>query len=289
MKSKLPEQVYDEYCPGNELNLNREHYFWDRPSRLGIPVYAEGGITARRRGSVLFMHHRYPYLAVEMVVYGSLLYLFDGEKIRGETNDVFLLHHNKDSGFRNNSTGYYEKRVLILTGSMCDALVENIGLGNVKRIHPSDPDGIRKRMEAILLLLKEKKEGTEFEIASKSCDLLFTLAAECQKNAFPGPENLRRTLTCIESQLYLPLSVDNMAAFCKVSPATLARLFRKYLQCTPMEYLLQKRMKHARDLLRTTELSIKEISVRCGIPDQLYFSTVFKKNCGESPREYRKK
>ncbi len=288
MRKTFSRKSYDDYCPGNGLNLKMESHFWDRPSRLGIPFFAESALIAQRRGGVVFMHHHYPMCALELIVSGELTYLIEGEKIRAETGDIFLLHHDSNSGFRNSPEGYYEKRVLILAGSMRDALLESLGLRTVTRLHPQEIQPIRSRMESIITLLREKKDGTEFELASQSCALLFALAAEYRKGIFHGPENLRRTLSHIESLLQEPLGMEDLSQFCGVSPATLLRMFQKYLQCTPMEYLLKKRMEKAKNLLRMTELPIKEVAVRCGYPDQLYFSTVFRKHTGEAPREFRK-
>ena len=54
------------------------------------------------------------------------------------------------------------------------------------------------------------------------------------------------------------------------------------------EYLTQLRIAHAASLLSTTDLSITEISYRCGFNDSNYFSTVFRKIKGQNPKKYAK-
>lgn len=55
------------------------------------------------------------------------------------------------------------------------------------------------------------------------------------------------------------------------------------------EYIQEVRLKHARLLLNTTKFPIQEIAANCGFLDVNYFTRVFKKVHGMSPREYRNK
>lgn len=72
----------------------------------------------------------------------------------------------------------------------------------------------------------------------------------------------------------------------------LRKLFKKEMGQTPLEFLTETRMKLAKRLLSTKEISeynITEIAEMCGFSDSLYFSRVFKKNTGYSPSEYAAK
>ena len=66
-------------------------------------------------------------------------------------------------------------------------------------------------------------------------------------------------------------------------------LFKKNLGMTFTEHLNQTRVGKSCSLLTSTTLSLSEIASRCGFEDQSYFSKVFKKQMGVSPKEYRKK
>ncbi len=69
----------------------------------------------------------------------------------------------------------------------------------------------------------------------------------------------------------------------------LCRLFRQEMHTTPNKYLTELRLSSAADLLRGgTSRSITEIARMCGYNDPLYFSRMFKKKYGVSPREYIK-
>lgn len=54
-----------------------------------------------------------------------------------------------------------------------------------------------------------------------------------------------------------------------------------------IEYLTDVRMEKAKELLRNSSKSIKEICLEVGYADSSYFSRIFKKNVGVSPKEYK--
>lgn len=68
----------------------------------------------------------------------------------------------------------------------------------------------------------------------------------------------------------------------------LCRLFRQEMNTTPHKYLSNLRLQTAADILRTGGSSITEAARMCGYQDPLYFSRMFKKKFGVSPREYGK-
>lgn len=66
-------------------------------------------------------------------------------------------------------------------------------------------------------------------------------------------------------------------------------LFAEIVGMSPIVYLNTFRISAACEMLRTTDYSIREVANAVGVEDQLYFSRVFKKQKGVSPREYRAK
>lgn len=66
------------------------------------------------------------------------------------------------------------------------------------------------------------------------------------------------------------------------------RLFKKVLGKTFSEYVVSIRINKACQLIKNTDLSIKEIALKVGYADYFYFNKVFKKQCGTTPARYRK-
>lgn len=100
---------------------------------------------------------------------------------------------------------------------------------------------------------------------------------------------LARAVACIDRDFTNgKLSLEQVAAAADISPNYLSALFRRELNCTFIEYVTGKRMALARHLLRTTSKPTGRIALEAGFRDPHYFSHLFKKTQGLSPREYRK-
>lgn len=83
------------------------------------------------------------------------------------------------------------------------------------------------------------------------------------------------------------IGLSVLAAEKGVTKSYLASLFHKETGITVTDYIFQTRIERALYLLNTTKLSISEIALGCGFSDPNYFSRVFKKLQGKSPKSYR--
>jgi len=73
-----------------------------------------------------------------------------------------------------------------------------------------------------------------------------------------------------------------------LNPSILTKKFNTQIGISPKQYILNKRLEYAKELLVNTNASIFEIANSVGFPDQLYFSRIFKIKEKISPSEYRK-
>lgn len=98
---------------------------------------------------------------------------------------------------------------------------------------------------------------------------------------------VRRALTFINLNLSSNLTVKKVASEIRLSPDYLTRLFKKELNVTVIKYINQKRIYSSLKLLKNTNLSIEEIGDLIGLSNTSYFYTLFKKEIGISPKQYR--
>ena len=73
-----------------------------------------------------------------------------------------------------------------------------------------------------------------------------------------------------------------------MSESSLLRAFKQATDRAPTQYLLDLRLRRAKNLLRNTSLNITEITFQTGFNDSNYFARQFRKRVGTSPHEYRK-
>lgn len=123
--------------------------------------------------------------------------------------------------------------------------------------------------------------------------VLYTLSFLCKKLE----ENIK--ITASNNILLLKQYVDNnytdpllnlksVSKKYHYSPKYLSSAFSKLTKITFTEYLTNLRINHAKALLKSGKTNISEIAFSSGFSDPQYFSKVFKKQCGISPKNYLK-
>lgn len=100
-------------------------------------------------------------------------------------------------------------------------------------------------------------------------------------------EEINKALEFIRSHYHQDITLANIAAAVSISPGYLCRLFKEYRKQTVMECLEKYRVEKAVELLKNTDLSVKEVALRVGFKDPNYFSKVFRKVTNSSPTAVR--
>ncbi|MDQ0248802.1 AraC family transcriptional regulator [Sphingomonas kyeonggiensis] len=98
----------------------------------------------------------------------------------------------------------------------------------------------------------------------------------------------RRTKELIEASLDGNISLNILAEECGLSRAHFARSFRQSTGMPPHQWLLERRVDRAREMLRDERIPISEVAIHCGFADQSHLSRVFRKFAGVSPLAWRK-
>lgn len=119
------------------------------------------------------------------------------------------------------------------------------------------------------------------EMVRKYCLLVKNHSLKCYSML------VRKVITDINYDLTADLSLKAEAALHNVNPSYLSTLFKKETGTTLTEYVNRKRIDHAIFLLNSTDMQVQTIATYCGIPDVNYFTKMFKKMIGKTPKEYR--
>ena len=98
---------------------------------------------------------------------------------------------------------------------------------------------------------------------------------------------IRSAISCMEEQYAGPLTLSDVASRAGISSEYLSRLFKEETGVKFVVYLNNLRLKHALHLLETTNLKVYEVAEQVGYSNLSYFSTVFKKNFGQNPFDYK--
>nr|WP_320120315.1 helix-turn-helix transcriptional regulator [uncultured Marinifilum sp.] len=106
---------------------------------------------------------------------------------------------------------------------------------------------------------------------------------QLQKQSF-----IQKSFKYISNHLYEEIRIEALANLACCSTDHYTRKFKKITGMRPMEFINQKRIEKAQELLITTTMSQKKISEETGFNSQQYYTRIFKKISRCSPEQYRK-
>jgi len=97
----------------------------------------------------------------------------------------------------------------------------------------------------------------------------------------------RRVLEYIEANLSRPLGLRKLSEIADLSLHHFAHMFKRTLGVTPYQYVLERRLEHAKIMLRSANVSLVDISLSTGFDSQSHFSSTFRRMVGVTPTEFQ--
>jgi transcriptional regulator GlxA family with amidase domain len=98
---------------------------------------------------------------------------------------------------------------------------------------------------------------------------------------------MRRVTENMEHCFGMKYDVKAFAQMLNISESPFNHLFKEYIGVSPYTYFINLRIENAANLLESTDMKIKDVAIRCGFEDALYFTQAFKRIKGETPSKYR--
>jgi AraC family transcriptional regulator len=98
----------------------------------------------------------------------------------------------------------------------------------------------------------------------------------------------RQILLYIDARLDQPISVGELSSLSKLSSSYFIRAFKRTFDVTPHAYIVRRRLKRAKVLMLTTDLTLSEIAMSCGFTDQAHLSKKFRQSHNQSPAAWRR-
>lgn len=102
-----------------------------------------------------------------------------------------------------------------------------------------------------------------------------------------GARSMQHVLQYIHENLTSDLHLKELADVADLSAFHFAKLFKCSTGCTPHQYVLQRRLERAKELLRNPHISLSEVSLRAGFADQSHLSNTFRRCVGLTPSRFR--
>lgn len=274
----LPKSIIHKFCEGNLL-INRAYitdigyyprakfHFRKRPqgAEQNILIYCIEGTGSVNIGSMNFTIHPGDYFVIPQ----GMSHSYTTEETNPWT--IFWCHFK---------------------GEQADEMVRRISekSGSFK----SSVDFLQERIDLFNQLYSYLEQGYSYDNLTYT-NLLFlsylsTFAfTEKFRAVLPGKNNnvIEKSIFFMQSNTDKGLSLAEIADHVNCSASHFSVLFRKNTGFPPIEYFNQLKIQKACQYLQFTKLRIREIAFQIGIDDPYYFSRLFTKTMGYSPKEYR--
>lgn len=185
-----------------------------------------------------------------------------------------------------------EERMVYLwvhfTGSDADDLLRRRGLKLATVYSVGHAEEIAEDVETIHRLFITRPPFYLEETAARLDILLTHIArAAAQPEASPPHDRLQASLRYLNRHYAEPLRLETLASMEYLSVSRYSALFRRTTGRSPQQYLIELRLRNARELLLQTDLSVSEVARSVGYEDALYFSRLFRRHFGAPPKSVR--
>lgn len=254
-----------------------------------------------------FLWHWHPEIELTYIHKGEMLYkvnqntfhLKEGQVLFGNANALHAgyMYHNQDCQYIPVTFdpkliyGFFQSTICT---KYVDPVIQNLAVCAV-HIDYSEKwhETFRDRMLEVISLDKKKPDFYELDISIRM-QLLWRLLVEhlphqpvSTASDFTEYERIRRILSYIEQNYMNQITLDDISEHIHLCESECTRLFKRHMNTTLFSFLQEYRIERSLEYLNTKE-SISSIAEKTGFSDSNYYSKVFSKIKGCSPREYRK-
>lgn len=172
------------------------------------------------------------------------------------------------------------------------------GMQQPHDIRPAVNSRISERQHVFEEIFTTLEHSTDLESLRYASSLLHYYLASVRYLSLyrsTSPTNTDQTaLTVINAVLHYMqenlerrLTLEQIARYAGYSPSHFSLLFRQQTGQSPLAWLNRLKIERACQLLQTTDMRINQICHKIGFDDSYYFSRLFKKQTGLSPKQYR--
>lgn len=239
--------------------------------------YCDGSYYIARRGA--------SQMVLEYVVSGRGILIIDGMHYHPESGDVYIIPPNSDHYYASDRDFPWRKLWFNVNGTLLPDLLAAYGLVDLILLKKCP---LRDTFESGLRELREPgSEDPAILSARIIVPLLAALgrvAERSKKNASPA-EEVYRYISALRPEA--SLNSKNLLRRSGRSISQTIRIFKKEFGTTPYASFLDRKLKTAKYLLKSTSSPIKEIALSLGWNNPCYFTRLFKKKTGLTPAEYR--
>lgn len=233
------------------------------------------------------------HYTIHFILSGQGTFTSDNITLKLRKNQCFIIYPNTLVNYQADINDPWKYCWVGFHGLKADYYIDQIGFTK------NCPAIECKKGNNILSIVKKLiNEHNDFRARPKNdlyaTSLLYRFLAEIDKNSLldkvtvnSKEEYVKKAVSFIIRNYSNRISIEDVAGHVGIDRKYLSSLFKKTLNISPQEYLINYRMNKACELLAKDGLLVKEIANSVGYEDPLHFTRIFRKLKGISPSQYR--
>lgn len=262
-----------------------------------LPFYLEMAGISYCDGTYRIKRQDSAETVIEYIVEGRGYLNVNGENYAATAGDVYILRKKTTHTYWSDAKVPWVKIFFNIRGTLAEKLLDEYQLGGTGKV-VLDAQGMEQDFRDMLEGLMDNTVPQTERFDAAAVHFLGILLKLTKRQRETGIR--KGNVVSVESEMNKLIEYITMNPKRIVSNQELAdvifrskdyvikRFFANF-GVTPYDYQIQQKMFSARNMLANMNLSVKEIANMLGYEDQHYFSYMFKKRCGMSPTQYRKK
>ena len=239
--------------------------------------------------------HTHQFTELFYVLHGEGVFYIEREKVPVKTDDLIIINPNvehTEKTFPNNPMEYIVFGVEGLAFSF-PKHDQAYGRGYSFYSYGSDKNQFINFAQLMMHEFQDKKPGFE-KVCHGLLEVLLVYISRKQKLSVISESSFQLSKECAIAKRYIDtnyaqdITLDSLADLTHINKFYLAHSFTECIGQSPISYLTERRLAACKELLSSSNLSVTQIATSAGFSSQSYFSQIFNKKVGMSPRQYRK-
>lgn len=231
------------------------------------------------------------YFIMHFVVDGKGTFIYNDKAYNISKNTAFVIFPNDVATYQQDLDDPWEYYWVSFTGLNAKNYVERCTFSSENPVLQIESKEVRETFRK-LSNLKNITASTDLKALSLLLDIFAGIIEEKRISKPDDNEHLKsyvaKALSYIKINFHKEtLSLKEVANALNINANYLSRLFASVLNMPFSKYLILLRLQEASKLLKNTDMYIKNIASTVGYSDNLYFSRIFKKYMGMTPKEFR--
>ena len=223
---------------------------------------------------------------LEYIISGEGTIFNNGEKYHVGKGDMYMLQPGSDHYYYADTQNPWEKIWINAHGNLIENLTRAYGIYST--VIFKNTNGYALLKKAVDICCNHTLSAVQI---NDQIALIFHELVIMMRNSVKKTNVVSKEADILRNYLNMHINenvtIRELSELIFRSESQTIRIFKKYFNDTPYEYLMKNKINRAKTLLKNTDMKVKDIAFSLGFCDEHYFSSIFKHRTSMTPKEYK--